>query len=409
MKDIFLKFWFFTSVGAWSIGIFPNVVWMVVNTVMVFVCLFWYKKIKLSYGRLFKLIFFLYLVWMLICFIRGMAVASHLTYFHKKSLFTSGACGFIAIFAALCSSKKITTSLIRNWFSVFLLFVIYLVIFAELRLWSTLLAPVLLFFFFLGYKNIAYKVLFVLFCVVLCLLDLEARAPFVKFGLAIGCLVLLGFKERIRNFIIKIGCVVGYCAPFLFLFLAVSGVFNVLDFNEYMEAVDVKSSTSGEDVNMYADTRTFIYAEVLGSALKNDYILQGRTFARGNDSDYALGLYEDLSLQERFMNESSILNIFTWEGVIGVALYSLMFLIATFSSLYNSRNKYLKAMALYIAFIWAFSWVEVINTVDMSYVTFLVMLGMCSSKEFQMMTDKEFSKWGHQFLPLNKIYNAYKS
>jgi len=405
IKEILIKVWFFSSIGCWSIGLFPNVIWMVVNTVLIIACIIWYIKTKLSYITLFKYVFWLYYFWIILCFIRGIWEASHLTYYHQKNLFTSGASAFVVLFVALCSSKKYATWLLRNWYSIFSLFAIYIAIFAELRLWSTLFTPILLFFFFLGSKSYLYKSVFILLCIALCVLDLEARAPFVKFGLATGCLILLGFKERLRNFILKVGCMIGYAIPFLFFFLAVSGVFNILDFNEYMEVVDVRSSTSGEEVNLYADTRTFIYAEVLESALKNEYVLQGRTFARGNDSSYALSLYEDLSLPERFMNESSILNIFTWEGLVGVVLYTLLFMIATFSSLVYTKNKYIKVMAMYIAFIWAFSWVEVINTVDISYVTFLIMVGMCSSREFQSMSNREFRIWAHQFLPFKKLYN----
>ena len=66
--------------------------------------------------------------------------------------------------------------------------------------------------------------------------------------------------------------------------------------------------------DLAADTRTFIYIEVLDSAIRNEYIVWGRTPARGNDSA-AFGSFSAEELKtnkyERHSNELLHLNLLT--------------------------------------------------------------------------------------------------
>ncbi len=41
---------------------------------------------------------------------------------------------------------------------------------------------------------------------------------------------------------------------------------------------------AGEEYSALVDTRTFLYAEEIQSAIKNNYIIIGRSIARGYDS-----------------------------------------------------------------------------------------------------------------------------
>ena len=73
--------------------------------------------------------------------------------------------------------------------------------------------------------------------------------------------------------------------------------------------------------------------EVIESAIKNDYVLFGRTPANGYDSIYfGEHLKYDLGTNkmQRFSSEVSIINIFTWNGLIGTLLYFLVFFISSF-------------------------------------------------------------------------------
>ncbi|MBK9223652.1 MAG: hypothetical protein IPO23_01535 [Flavobacterium sp.] len=102
--------------------------------------------------------------------------------------------------------------------------------------------------------------------------------------------------------------------------MAVNGTFNIFNLEENISGTytseKIKEGKKIEE-NLKIDTRTFLYEEVVSSALKNDYVLFGRTPARGNDSFY-FGNFtaEELGTKryERYSNEVSILNIFTWTG-----------------------------------------------------------------------------------------------
>ena len=187
--------------------------------------------------------------------------------------------------------------------------------------------------------------------------------------------------------------------PFILIFLASSGIFNVFKIQEYVDSdIEVTSEKKGEETtsSIIADTRTFIYAEVIDSALKNNYIIFGRTPARGYDSDI-FGDYVDVELQtgknERFSSEVAHLNIFTWLGLVGLTLYIFIFIISSYLAVYKSENIYIKIVGLYVAFRSTYSWVEEFSLFDLSNIFLWIMIGMCFSDSFREMTNKEFKTW----------------
>lgn len=186
--------------------------------------------------------------------------------------------------------------------------------------------------------------------------------------------------------------------PFVFFTLGVSGVFNVLNMNEYVKGdftsmgVDEEGNRVEQDI--IVDTRTFLYIEVLESAIDNNYWLVGRTPARGNDSN-SFGAFEAelTGRYERLTNEIGLANVFTWTGIVGVVLYFLIFSRASFLAINKSRNIYAKMLGVYVAFRWLYSWVEDINNFTLNYFMLMVMLGLCFSHSFRYMNDKEVTIW----------------
>src|SRR5690606_8120152 len=122
------------------------------------------------------------------------------------------------------------------------------------------------------------------------------------------------------------------------------------------------------EVDITADTRTFIYAEVLQSAAINHYWLFGRTPARGNDS-YTFGAmaYELTHRNERVSNEVGLSNVFTWTGITGLFLYLLIYLRASFLAVNRSKNIYAKMLGVMVAFRWLYAWVEDVNNFSLNY------------------------------------------
>ena len=128
------------------------------------------------------------------------------------------------------------------------------------------------------------------------------------------------------------------------------------------------------------DTRTFIYVEAIQSALNNNYVFFGREPARGYDSDaFGNHSFEDLDKgrYERYDGEVSILNIFTWLGLVGVFFYFLIFFKAVTLALSHSKNNYIKIVGFYVLFRWCYAWVEDFNIFSIMNITLWVVVAMC--------------------------------
>lgn len=210
---------------------------------------------------------------------------------------------------------------------------------------------------------------------------------------AIGCY----FHRLLTNRVIRLGHWLCYLLPIVLLALGLSGVFNPFEnmeeenegmYTEY-EMVDGERHES----DLASDTRTFIYVEVINSALDHNYVLFGRTPARGNDS-LSFGAYNAEELKtgkyERHSNELCHLNIFTWTGLLGIILYSLIYLRSSWLAVYRSRNVYIKLLGCFIAFRWAYGWVEDFNRFDIMNISLWMIIAMGLSAEFRNMTDTEF-------------------
>ena len=148
--------------------------------------------------------------------------------------------------------------------------------------------------------------------------------------------------------------------------------------------------------NLAADTRTFIYEEVILSAIKHDYVLFGRTPARGNDS-FRFGTYGAEELKtgkyERHSNELCHLNVFTWLGLIGLFLHCAIYLLASYRAVYYSKNKFVKYIGIMVAFNWALGWIENFTRFDIMNLTIWIMISICLSRCFREMNDAQFVDW----------------
>ncbi|MHB9141910.1 MAG: hypothetical protein ACYC25_08555, partial [Paludibacter sp.] len=187
-------------------------------------------------------------------------------------------------------------------------------------------------------------------------------------------------------------------APLIFFFLAVSSIFNVFDMNDYVnkgyEVPAIKQNREVLGDSLTTDTRTFLYLEVLHSAQNHNSWWIGRSPARGNDTEaFAESSIEQYGRAERVSNEVAILNIFTWTGIIGVLFYLFVFYKASYLAINQSNNIFSKMIGLFIAFRWAYAWVEDINNFTLNYFMLWLMIGFCFSNSFRKMNDVEMKRW----------------
>ncbi|KOH46925.1 hypothetical protein NC99_03250 [Sunxiuqinia dokdonensis] len=372
--------------------------WWLINTLILFTY-FWTVRYSYISPEDRKAILFLklYLIWNIFSIARGLFAAE--IYWDYKGLVNMGMALLLAFVAYISIDKDRVQSILAS-------FVKYLLPFSILAFplflgsWGWIFFPISLLMLFLPILPIRGKILVIVVTIIAGFIDLGTRSHVIKYGMPI--ILLLAFYTT-RHFslsanLLKIAQKVLMFIPFLFFVLAVSGAFEIFKMDQYIEGnyVEERKSRDGEVVeeNLKADTRTFLYVEVIQSAQKYDYWLIGRTPARGNETfHFATESEEITGRPERIRNEVGVLNVFTWTGIVGVVLFFLLFYQASFLAVYRSNNIFIKLVGLFVAFRWVYSWVEDYQGFDMNNFVIWLMIGMCFSSAFRKMNNSEVKLW----------------
>ncbi|MBS1751527.1 MAG: hypothetical protein JST63_16615 [Bacteroidetes bacterium] len=263
------------------------------------------------------------------------------------------------------------------------------------------LIPVSFILLFLPCFTTKWKIFLLLIALFVITSYLGARSNIIKFGVTI----LIGLLYYLRKFIsvklINFLRFILLLLPLIAVMLAVANVFNIFQIGDYLSG-DYSTTTTvngqSDDENLIVDTRTFLYLDVINSAQKYNYSWFGRTPARGNESTFfEFSVANDYTYpsNERYSNEVSILNIFTWTGLVGVILYFFVFFHSSYLAIKKSKNNFMPLIGLYVAFRWCYSWVEDFNRIDLSNLYLWITIGICYSKAFREKTDQEIKNWAN--------------
>ncbi|AYQ31760.1 hypothetical protein [Runella sp. SP2] len=191
------------------------------------------------------------------------------------------------------------------------------------------------------------------------------------------------------------------------------GVFNPFQMDKYIKGDYYFIATKNKVVEKRSfklDTRTFIYENVLYTLNKNNDFWCGRSPAFGDEG----GTFEDnliTGLKGRYGNEVGIMDILLWYGLIGVVLYFLIFIRASYLAIYKSKNRIIKALGLYVSFLWMMSFIWEKPLFETFFMIDLVMLGICLSKQFRYLTDIEMKAWVSSIFvkPINVKKEPYET
>jgi len=381
----------FESIGGFtSIVLGNDTFWWIVNIVLL-LTIFYLKPLYFNLDDN-KLIWpiKLLLFWNIICIIRGFFVAEN--YWEWKHLIISGMVLLIPYTIYIFTNKQFVQMLIAFWlkyalfaFFLFIPFVIYY------DFYGHYLVPILLLSIMVSALPFRWKIITLFFLILILTAGFESRSNILRYSFAILLGLLFYFRLFITIKMIKFVHIFLILSPIILLYLGITDTFNVFKINEY-----VSVSKDVEDNQLDVDTRTFLYVEVLSSAYKNDYYMIGRTPARGYDSVY-FGDYLAKELgtgkAERFSSEVSIQNIFTWNGIVGVVLYFLVFFMASFQAIYRSNSFFMKMIGLFVAFRWSFAFLEDFTSFSIQYMFLWLLIAMCYSTEFRKMNNIEFTYW----------------
>jgi hypothetical protein len=339
----------------------------------------------------------LYLFWIIICSIRGVFEAE--CYWDFKSLIGSSFGLFIVVSIFIFTNPAVIQIILSKWLFYALPLFILFAFFLTTDSFGFYLMPITFFILFFPFLDNKWKFVIALVSFFVVFIDLDARSNVIKFLTPVVLTLFFKYKRIFNLKVIKILFLFGFIMPFVFLFLGLTNLFNLFQIDKYVKGTYTERKLiSGqiEEVNLKADTRTFLYKEVIVSALKNKYLFLGRSPARGNESD-SFGIFAAEELKtgryERYSNEVSVLNIFTWMGLIGLILYFLVFLKSAYLAIYQSNSYFLCIIGLYITFRWIFAWIEDFNRFDIMNVILWIFISMGYSEHFRKMSDDDFKKW----------------
>ncbi|OIP47591.1 MAG: hypothetical protein AUK46_04860 [Flavobacteriaceae bacterium CG2_30_31_66] len=417
IKDIYFLFFVLItilSVNNWtSLPIGNTFFWWAVQILFFITVLVTKKNFYNPLNKKNNFPIILFLFWMFICIVRGCFVAEN--YWEWKNLVTTSFVLLLGLVVFVFENPILNQFLLNKWFKFILPLFFISILFTTGDAYGHYLAPILLLLLVFPLLTKKWKIIVVFLTLFVIVMAQTARSNVIKFSVALfmGSLIYY-FRFFFSKKVFTILRLVFLLAPIVLFTLGILGIFNVFKMSEYIEGdykakVEVDGKISEESLTV--DTRTGLYIEVLTSAVKNDYILLGRTPARGNDS-LAFGEFLAVELNtgksERFGNEVSILNVFTWTGVVGVVLYFFIFFRASYLAIHKSNNIFIKIIGLFVAFRWLYAWVEDFSRFDMSNIILWMLISMCFSIEFRNMTNFEFKLWvrgifSEKFKKLSKL------
>lgn len=382
-----------------TLGDLPIIIWWTISFILILLVFklkpLYYTNHEKSKGII---VVQLLLFWNIICIIRGSFVAEN--YWEYKNLVNTSFVMLIPLFVFLFINKDFTQKIISFWLKYMLIIFFIFVPFLTFTDFSgRYLTPILLLLLVFPILSTKWKIITLFFTLFVIITGLDARSNIIRFSVAFSLGLIYYLRFIVIDKFLKFFHIILISLPIILLLLSLLNIFNIFKINTYIKgnySANVTFDGKQKKESLTADTRTFIYKETITSAIKNNYILFGRTPANGYDSVY-FGDFLKYELgtgkQQRFSSEVSILNIFTWNGILGVFLYFLVFLTASSLAIYKSNNYFIKIIGLFVAFRWAYGFVEDFTSFDIQYIFLWMLIAMCFSNSFRKMNNNEFENW----------------
>jgi len=370
--------------------------WLIIPTLTLFI--FWKLRTKqvITYKSELSIVS-VYIAYNLFSILRGVLIAD--TYWDWKGLLINSLGILVPLVAYCCSNLYLLQRIIKFYIKYGLPIFFVVAIFTIKGAYGFYLVPISLLSLFLPVLHKKGRWIVVVFTLIGIFADFGARSNVIKFVMPIMLLLIFYFRRIITVRMLGVIRNILFILPFALFYLAITGTFNIFNINDYVKSdlVDVKQNSQGEVIedDLKADTRTFLYQEVLQTADRYDTWLFGRSPARGNDTEAFADIADITGKKERLTNEAAILNVFTWTGLVGVFIFMLVFYRASYLAITNSNNIYSKMLGVFIAFRWLYSWIEDTNGFTLNTVFLWLMIGLCLSKVFRRMSEMEIKYWVH--------------
>lgn len=364
-------------------------------------CLWYYhldRKRNTSLNKTGRWIIGSFLAWVAIAFVRGVMQCSNMGQF-KLMLEPTYVC-LLPIVIYAYSSPELTKYNLGKWLKIApIIYVIVIMLAYGVKVFTIFyFEPIVLLAAFTPYlKKNRQRILMIGFVALMTFMDLGNRSQILKCATSLGFALVIFYIAKLSNNFFKYIHWAMYTIPIVLLFLGITGKMNIFEYmaddSDY-RGVQVVNET-GEMSSITSDSRTFLYVEVINSAVDNNYVLQGRALGRGNDSKFVQSSQE-IDFQrygERVFNEVGNLNIFTWLGLIGLILFTAIFVVSSCLCIYKSNSLGMKIVGCLIAFEWMFAWIENEWLLSIQSIAIWILIAMGMSNKFRNMTTNEFKLW----------------
>jgi hypothetical protein len=395
----------FFSVDQWSKFNFGNTItaWILYFLILFGVYYFYNQDYKYEFSKYERRDFVLnlYLIWIIICIVRGAFIASN--YWEYKMLIEDSMALLLPTLIYPFVLPDTVENVVSFWIKWILpIFIIYAIFLIPGEAYSYYLGPIFLLGLFIPIIPNKWKFIIGFLLCLMLIADFSARSQVIKSGACILLCFLCLYKKYISVKILRSVHAIFFIIPLILLPLGIFGIFDIFNMDSYVgKKYQISVDNANDKSAITDDSRTFIYREVITSALRHNYVIQGRTPARGNDTKAFYRLSNNLQSvhrafnlkHERYENELVHTNIFTWTGLIGCILYSLLYFIASYRAVYRSENFYIKILGVFVAFRWMYGWVEDFNRFDIMNLSLWMMIAICYSSKFRQMDDDDFKQW----------------
>ena len=223
-------------------------------------------------------------------------------------------------------------------------------------------------------------VIFIIFLAISGLIyDLTRRSYSVNLGISALILIISFIKnpfllKNIGRFVFIFFSI----APLIFLYLGLSGTFNIFKIGELYEGVTIESNNNTR--NALVDSRTSIYQDVFGELSKNKSFLLGLGGNGKTETSLIELQYSDYDIiykEGRRSTESGMLNYIQWGGVITAFFYWLLLVFGSYKAIFLSNNKFIFMCGLFLSFKIFYSFIEDAVQINISSFYLMLLIGMC--------------------------------
>lgn len=367
----------------------------VVYLVMAFICLFHFWKNKTMLFRKYRIpsiLYILMILYVLAAIIKQFFVPSGIFPFQRMQVMCSFLCTG-GMFIML--SDKNLANINKTWWKWMPLF--FFIVFIPVHRWHYMsILYFCLFYLIVSDCLKGDKRLFVYFAIIMMIWGIFQRMDYIRIAGPVVIFLCLRCNLVSNKYICSKIFQVLIFIPFLLLLLGIMGKFNVFDMDSYVGTEYI--TASGE--RMSDDTRTFLYEESIASAVKNNYMIYGRTPAYGYDTpwftidgtNHAWNEMKGLFPQRN--SEVFVINIFTWMGLLGLLVWFMFFYYTGYKAIKQSNNKYIRAFALFIGVYWIGCWIAYpFDYPSSAFFMLYIVSSLCLRSDICQLNDMEMKSY----------------